>query len=239
MRVVSLLLLLSFGQGVSAQLDASFTTDFCQRDSDACRALAVEIVRLDLIDEIEEREPPVSGGSLLCRQEAREACCPEGSEEVCEQLEANLIAEGQFVVRRAKLEDCPFSASVCETIEAGSCERDEVYLPWSGCTVRPTIEIPPDYIPPACPQGTKWNGKICLPTPCYTYRLGIRIPCTVFDELANEAVATSVVLSNPAERQAHPLVRFVEDDDVRAAAIQSLREELQFALRALDQVSAE
>lgn len=235
MRIPALAFIISVICSPLIAQETTFTETLCERDAEACRALAVEIVRLDLVAEMERRADPQSRGSFICADGGN--CCPEGSEESCARLEANLLAEGHYLVAAARQDDCNLVASLCDTIET-TCERDEIWLPWSGCTPRIVIEDPRPPLPPSCPPGSAWNGKVCKPEPCYTRILGIRIPCPAFEQLLAEQITNSTFVG-PAERSANRLLEFVQDERVRDVAVRNLRADLQRAIDALDRIAEE
>lgn len=226
---------ISFSLSSIAQ-DGSFVAQLCERSGETCEALAVEVVRLEIVEEIDQRRSGSTSPSILCRGGAR--CCPTGSEERCDRYEAALIAEAQWIVKAAAIDDCPLHPDLCDVIDT-SCERDEIYLPWSGCTERPGIEIPPTTIPPSCPDGTEWNGKVCLPVPCYTRFAGIRVPCPVFEDQLNERSRMTLTGAESIRDNNRRLLSLADRDDVREAAIGKIRAELQAAVEMLDEMARE
>lgn len=220
----------------SAAQQGTFVAQLCERSGETCEALAVEIVRLELVEEIDQRRSGSISPSILCRDGER--CCPESSENQCERYEAALIAEAQLIAKAAANDDCPFHAELCDVMET-TCERDEIYLPWSGCTARPGIEIPPSPLPPSCPDGTEWNGKVCLPVPCYTRFAGIRVPCPVFEDQLNERAWMSFTSTGTLRESNRRFLSLTDQTRVREAAIGEIRAELQAALDILDEMARE
>lgn len=233
MRIPILVLLCSLFISPLMGQEPAFTEDLCERDADACRALAIEILRLDLVNEMESRVTAASRGSFICPDGG--SCCPAGSEDFCARIEAGLLAEAQYLVAVARQDDCNLVASLCDTIET-TCERDEVYLPWFGCTPPIVIEDPGLPMPPVCPPGTVPDGDVCKPQPCYASGLGIRIPCPAFEEFLVERTANAAYAGR-AERSGNRLLQFIEDEAVRGAAIRGLRNDLQNAINALDRLA--
>ncbi len=216
--------------------DTGFTADLCERNAETCDQLAVEVVRLELVEQISLRRSRASSNSLLCP--TGERCCANGSEAQCRRLEAALVGEAQMVGKVQGRASCPMPflhPDLCDAMNK-TCERGEIYLPWSGCTPRLVIEIPPIPLPPYCEEGTEWNGKICIPVPCYTQHFGMRFPCQVFGEHLNH-LATGFARSEGDDE--HPLRARLVRPVVRERAIEQLRQELEAALRELELIARE
>lgn len=220
----------------AAAQQSGFTAELCERSAETCEALAVEVVRLELAERIGRERLGSSSHALICREGER--CCPAGSEALCDRYQAALIAEAQLIAKAAAKDDCPLHPDLCNVIET-TCDRDEIYLPWSGCTNRPGIEIPPTPVPPSCPDGTEWNGKVCLPVPCYTSFAGVRVPCPVFEGQLNDLARMNLTSGESLRESNRRLLSLTDRSDVREAAIRQLRTELQAALEALGDLARE
>lgn len=145
----------------------------CSSSQAQCTALAVELKKVQMAQELEIARP-VPGVSFLCAPDTPD-CCPPLLMPLCSANATVIIDQTLLSMHQNDAAKCPWSPAICERMGAYWCGPDGGWTPWGGCSDPVAVPLPPDF--PTCPPGQRWNGKICIDVPCFHPRLGVEMPC--------------------------------------------------------------